>query len=86
MTQKHWKMLEGFEMWIWRKMLKVSWIQKVTNQEILNMIHEERILMSSIHQRKHNWIGHVLRCDGVLNRIIEGESKGREEEDVKDNR
>ena len=42
MTRKHRKMLEVFEMWIWRKMLKIRWIQKVTNQEALNLIHEER--------------------------------------------
>ena len=51
MTQKHRKMLEGFGMWIWRKMLKISWTQKVTSQELLNMIHEERIMISSIHHR-----------------------------------
>ena len=26
---------------------------------------------------KHNWIGHVLRHDGLLNRIIEGRIRGK---------
>ena len=67
-------------MWIWRKMLKISCIQRVTNQEILNMTHEERNVINSIHQRQHNWIGHVIRHDGLLNRITEGgivEKRGR---------
>ena len=79
MTQKHRKILEGFAMWIWRKMLKISWLQKVTNQEILNMVHEERNMISSIHQHNHNWIGHVLRHDGLLNKIIEGRIEGKRE-------
>ena len=70
-------MLERFETWIWRKMLKISWTQKVTNQKVLNMIHEERNMISSIHQRKHNWIGHVLRHDGLLYRIIEDKIEGK---------
>ena len=64
-------------MWTWRKILKISWAQKVTNQEILNMIYEERNVISNIHQRKHNWIGHVLRHDGLLNRIMEGRIEGK---------
>ena len=64
-------------MWIWRKTLKISWTQKVTNHEVLNLIHEERSMIRSIHQRKHNWIGHVLRHDGLLNRIMEGRIEGK---------
>ena len=58
-------------------MLKISWSQKVTNQEVLNMTHEERNMISSIHQRKHNWIGHRLRHDSLLNRIISGRIEGK---------
>jgi len=59
-------------------MLKISWNQKVTNQEVLNIIREERSMISSISQRKHNCIGHVLRHDSILlNRIIEGRIKGK---------
>jgi len=54
--------------------LKISWTQKVTNKEMLNIIHEERYM---IHQRKNNWIGRVLRHDGPLNRIIEGRTEGK---------
>ena len=71
MTHKNRKMLDM------RKMLKISRIQKFTNQEVLNMIREERNMIRSIHQRtKHNWIGHVLRNDSLLNRIIEGRIEG----------
>ena len=28
--------LEAFEMWCYRKLLKISWVDKVTNKEVLN--------------------------------------------------
>ena len=67
-------------------MLKIGWIQKAKHREVLNMIQGERNLVSSIHQRKHNWIGHVLRYDGLLNRIIEGKIEGKRGGHVQDNR
>ena len=34
--------LEAFEMWIWRRMEKISWLDKVTNEEVLRRVNEER--------------------------------------------
>ena len=64
--------LEAFEMWIWRRMGKISfsWLDKVTNEEVLGKVNENR-------QRKHQWIGHVLRHDGILYEITEGRMKGK---------
>jgi len=32
--------LEAFEMWIWKRMQRISWVEK-TNEEILNMVQED---------------------------------------------
>ena len=34
--------LEAFEMWIWRRMLKISWIDKVPNAEVLQKVQEKQ--------------------------------------------
>ena len=34
-------------------------------------------ILNSVWQRKHRWIGHVLRHDGLLHEIIEGRMKGK---------
>jgi len=34
MTQADRERLEAFEMWVWRKMLKISWVDKVSNAEV----------------------------------------------------
>jgi len=34
--------LEAFEIWIWRRMEKISWIDKVTNEEVLRRVNKDR--------------------------------------------
>src|ERR1700733_10483390 len=46
------KKLEAFEMWTWRKMEKISWTEQKTNEELLEMIDEERKLMKTIRERQ----------------------------------
>ena len=45
-------------MWVWRKMEKISWRDIKTNEEVLQMVHEERSLMEVIWSRKKNLIIH----------------------------
>ena len=41
--------LEAFEIWIWRRMMKVPWTEHKTNEEILKMVETERKIMDSGH-------------------------------------
>jgi len=36
------KRLEAFEIWIWRRMERISWVEHKTNEEILKMVDEKR--------------------------------------------
>ena len=40
--------LEAFEMLIWRRMEKISWLDKVTNEEVLRRVNEDRQILNSI--------------------------------------
>ena len=71
------KSLEAFEMWLWRKMARVSWIDKKTNEEVLRMVEQTRKLWETILERKKNWIGHVLRGDGLMLEVIEARMEGK---------
>ena len=64
--------IQAFEMWIWRKMEKISWTAHVSNEEVLFLVQEQRSLMQVIKQRQANWIGHVLRHDCLLKTVLEG--------------
>src|SRR6218665_4227217 len=59
-------------MWVWRKMEKISWRDMKTNDEVLQMVQEERSLMDVIWRRKKNLIGRILRGESLLREVIEG--------------
>ncbi|CAI6343800.1 unnamed protein product [Macrosiphum euphorbiae] len=68
--------LEAFEMWCYRKMLKIPWTEKVTNKEVLDKIKEQRQIWKSIQSRRGKMIGHILRHESLLKKIIEGDVEG----------
>jgi hypothetical protein len=63
-------------MWYWRRMEKISWTDHVRNEEVLLRVKEQRNILHEIRERKANWIGHILRRNCLLQRVIEGEIKG----------
>ena len=60
-------------MWCWRRMEKIKWSEKVTNEQVLDRIGEKRTLLNTIFCRKANWIGHILRRNCLLHDDIEGQ-------------
>jgi len=40
--------LEAFEIWILRRMMKVSWTEHRTNEEVLQMVEAEREIMYTL--------------------------------------
>jgi len=71
--QKH---LESFEMWCWRRMEKISCTDHLRNEEVLLRVKEQRNIVHEIRKRKANWIGHVLRRNCLLQRVIKGKIQG----------
>jgi hypothetical protein len=57
-------------------MEKISWTDHVRNEEVLLTVKEQRIILNEISERKANWIGHILRRNCLLQRVIEGKIKG----------
>jgi hypothetical protein len=72
--QKH---PESFEMWCWRRMVKISWTDYMRNEEVLHTVNEQKDILHEIRKRTANWIGHILRRNCLLQRVIEGKIKGR---------
>src|SRR6476619_1545929 len=67
--------LNAFEMWVWRRMGKVSWMDKTTNEQVLSSMNEKRSLIKTIWDRKKIWISHVVRGGGVMKLVLEGRMK-----------
>jgi hypothetical protein len=39
------KNLESFEMWCWKRMEKISWTDRVRNEEVLHGVKENRYIL-----------------------------------------
>jgi hypothetical protein len=57
-------------------MEKISWTDHVRNEDVLIRVKKQRNILHETHKRKANWIGHILRRNCLLQRVIEGKIKG----------
>ena len=55
------KKIDAFELWCWRRILKVPWTKKITNKEILEKIQPEYSLEAMIIKMRLGYVAHVLR-------------------------
>ena len=69
--------LEAMEMWAWRRMLKISWTERKSNETVLNMVGEQRKLMKTIRKRQMRFLGHTIRRGGIENVAITGMIEGK---------
>ena len=76
-TKNDVKRLEALEMWGWRRMEKVRWTDRKTNEEILEMVEEKRSMMAYIQRRRDGMFGHQLRYKRILEEITEGFIPGK---------
>jgi len=67
------KYLESFELWCWRRMEKISWADRVRNEEVLQRVKEKRNILHIrvVYRGDINWIGHILRRNCLLKHVKE---------------
>jgi hypothetical protein len=68
--KKERKKIDAFELWTWRKILRVPWTGKRTNFSILEEVKPKRSLEATILRLKLRFFGHVMRVEGSLERDI----------------
>ena len=56
-------------------MEKISWTDHVRKEEVLLRVKEQKNILHEISKRKANCIGHILRRNCLLQRVIEGKIK-----------
>jgi len=57
-------------------MEKIRWTDHVRYEDVLLRVKEQRNILHEIRKRMANWIGHILRRNCLLKRVIEGRIKG----------
>jgi len=70
------KNLGSFEM-CWRRTEKISWTNRVRNEEVLHMVNDERHVLHTIKKRNGNSFGHILCKNCLLKHIVEGKREER---------
>src|SRR6218665_3085395 len=73
------KKINACEMWIWRKMQRISWTVKKTNENVCMEIgiEEDETLQQTALRRKLGFFGHVVRSDGLEKRMMLAHRDGR---------
>jgi len=69
-------------MWSYRRILRISWVNKVTNEEVLGRMRKERKLLNTTKIRNLQYLGHVLRKNEyVLLKNMQGKMQERKAEE-----
>ena len=70
--------IDTFELWFWRRILKVPWTARRSNQSILKEINPEYSLEGLMLKLKLQYFGHLMRTDDSLEKsLMLGKIKGR---------
>ena len=80
--------IDGFELWCWRRLLRVPWTARRSNQSILKEISPECSLEGLMLKLKLQYFGHLMRrADSlektlILGKIEGGRRKGTTEDEI----
>ena len=68
----------AFELWSWRRLLRVPWTAKRYNQSILKEISPEYSLEALMLKLKLQYFGHLMqRADSLEKTLMQGKTEGR---------
>ena len=68
----------AFKLWCWRRLLRVPWTARRSNQSILKEINPEYLLEGLMLKLKHQYFGHLIqRADSLEKILMLGRTEGR---------
>ena len=74
---EHWR-IDAFELWCWRRLLRVPWSARRSNQSILKKISPEYSLEGLMLKLKLQYFGHLIwRADSFEKTLMLGYIEGR---------
>ena len=70
--------IDAFELWCWRRLLRVPWTARRSNQSILKEISPEYSLEGVMLKLKLQYFGHLMRrADSFEKTVVLGKIEGR---------
>ncbi|GFR63281.1 endonuclease-reverse transcriptase [Elysia marginata] len=76
-TKEIQRKIEAAEMWFFRRMLRVPWTARKTNEEVLKETETTRSFINRIRRRQAKFVGHIMRREGLENLITTGRMEGK---------
>ena len=73
------KRIEAMEMWCWRRVLKIPWTARRTNEQVLERMITKREIMKNIREKQMQFPCHVIRRDQLENLSVTGKIDGKRE-------
>ena len=74
---EHWR-IDAFELWCWRRLLRVPWTARRSNQSILKKIIPEYSLEGLMLKQKLQYFGHLMqRFDSLEKTLMLGKIEGK---------
>ena len=70
------KQLEALQMWAYRRIGKVSWVDKRRNDDVLEKLNIKRSIMENIKKQRVVYLGHLKRHDSIMKQTLEGRTTG----------
>ena len=78
MKQAEHRGIDGFELWCWRRLLRVPWTARRSNEAILKEINPEYSLEGLMLKLKLQHFGHLmLKTDSLEKILMLGKTEGR---------
>ncbi|XP_039291702.1 uncharacterized protein LOC120353116 [Nilaparvata lugens] len=84
LTKSTKKRLEAFEMWLYRRVLRISWMDRVTNKAVLERMDKDLEVMNIIKSRKLAYFGHIMRNEekySLLKSVLQGRYVAEEDQE-----
>ena len=74
---EHWR-VDAFELWYWRRLLRVPWTTRRLKQSILNEINPEYALEELMLKLKLRYFGHLMwRANSLEKTLMMGKIEGK---------
>ena len=69
---------DAFQLWCWKRLLRVPWTARRSNQSILKEINPEYSLEGLMLKLKPQYFGHLMgRVDSLEKTLMPGNTQGR---------
>ena len=75
--------IKAFEMWCSRRMMRLNWQKKMSNEKVVQPMEQQSVLLRDMRPRQLKFFGHVMRKRSVehlvvTRRLLGKKARGRE--------